>query len=86
MRFPSLQLWPTYLCIIGNKHLLGLLDHGLGLQLVLGEAMLAGVEEFAPWDAGQDQVSGVRLVVDVHFDLFGIHRGRSDAVFCHFAF
>lgn len=36
--------------------------------------MLAGVEQLSPRHAGQNQVRGIRLEVDVHLDGIWIHR------------
>lgn len=68
----------THLLLLWHKHLLGLLDHGLRLELVLGELVFAGVKEFTPRHAGEDQVGGVGFVVDVHLHLVrtdGLRRG-----------
>lgn len=62
----------AYLLLLGHKDLLGLLDHGLRLQLLLAEAVLARVEQLPPGYAGQDQVCGVGVVVDIYLDLIGV--------------
>lgn len=68
----------THLLLLWHKHLLGLLDHGLRLELVLGELVFAGVKEFTSRHAGEDQVSGVGFIVDVHLHVVwtdGLRRG-----------
>lgn len=68
----------AYLLFFRHKHLLGLFDHRLWLELILGELVFAGVKQLASGYTGQDQVSGIRLVVDI--DLYLI---RTDGLRCH---
>ena len=59
---------PTDLAVFRDEDLAGLLDHGLGLQLLRGELALAGVEHLLSRDAGQHQVGWVGLVADWHLN------------------
>lgn len=63
------------LLLIRNKHLFGLLDHRLRLQLLVRELVLARVEQLSPRHAGQDQVCGIRLEINVHLDGFWVNGG-----------
>ena len=58
----------VYLQVLRDEDLAGLLDHGLGLQLLRRELPLAGVEHFLTRDAGEGQVGGVRVVPDRDLD------------------
>lgn len=57
-----------YLLFIRDKHFLGFLDHGLGFQFLIREFVLARIEQLSAWNAGQNQVCGVRLEIDVHLN------------------
>lgn len=63
-------LCPTYLLLVRDKHFLCLLDHGLRLQLLVRELVLTRVEQLSARHAGQHQVCGIWLEVDVH--LYGV--------------
>lgn len=81
------QTWLTgnrtagYLLVVWNKHLLGLLYHGLRFQLLLGKLVLARVEQLPAGNAGQDQVRGIGLEIDVHLNGLRVNGGRSVALF-----
>lgn len=61
---PSVS-FPAYLLFFRHKHLLGLFDHRLWLELIFTELVFAWVKQFAPWNTRQDQVSGIWVVVDI---------------------
>ena len=63
-----------YLGVVRNQHLAGLLDHGLGLELVVAEAVAARVEGLLARHAGQRQVC--RVGVKVHHDVAVAVGGR----------
>lgn len=58
--------------LIGDKDLLGLFDHGLGLQVLLCKLVLPRVEELPTWHAGEDQVGRVRIEVHIHLHAVGV--------------
>lgn len=76
-----MPLTSAYLLFIRNKYFLGLLDHRLRFQLLLRELVFARVEQLSPWHTGQDQVCGIRLEIDVHFNGIWVDGGRCVA-FC----
>lgn len=63
---------PAYLLLIGDKDLLGLLDHGLGLQVLLCKLVLPRVEQLPAWHTGQNQVGGVGVEVHIHLHAVGV--------------
>lgn len=67
---------PAHLLLVRNKHLLCLLDHGLGFQLFIGELVFSGVEELSSRHARQYQVCGIGLEVDVHLNGVWVNGGR----------
>lgn len=68
----------AYLLFFRHKHFLGLFDHRLRLEFIVCELVFAGVKQLASRYTGQDQVGGVRLVVDLDLDLV-----RADGLGCH---
>lgn len=73
-------LCSAYLLLVRDKHFLCLLDHRLRLQLLVGELVLAWVEQLSTRHTGQHQVGGIRLEIDVHF--YGVRvNGRRRVAF-----
>lgn len=70
-----------YLLVVWNKDFLGLLDHWLRLQLLLRKLVLAWVEQLPPRHAGQDEVCGIWLEMNVHLNGFWVNGGWSVAFF-----
>lgn len=70
----------AYLLVVWNKDLLGLLYHGLRFQLLHRKLVLARVEELPPGHAGQNQVCGIWLEINVHLNGFWVNGGRSVAL------
>lgn len=62
---------PSYLLLIRDKDLLGLFDHGLGLQVLLSANLCFRVEELPAGHAGQDQVGRVRIEVHIYLTQLG---------------
>lgn len=63
---------PSYLLLIRDKDLLGLFDHGLGLQVFLGKLVLPRVEELPARHAGEDQVGRVGIEVHIYLHAVGV--------------
>lgn len=58
----------AYLLFLRNKDFLGLLDHRLRFELLVRELVFTRVEQLSPRHAGQDQVCGIRLEINIHLD------------------
>lgn len=70
-----------YLLVVWNKDFLGLLDHRLRFQLLIRKPVLARVEQLPPRHAGQDEVCGIWLEINVHLNGFWVNGGWSVALF-----
>lgn len=57
-----------YLQILRDENLPSFLDHGLRLQLLGGKSAFTRVKHLLTWNAGQSQVSRVRLVAGGDLD------------------
>lgn len=70
----------SYLLLSGHKDLFGLLDHGLWFEVLVRELVFAWVEQLTPRHAGQHQVCGVRLEVDVHLNVLRVDGSGCESV------
>lgn len=61
---------PAYLLFVGYKHLPGLLNHRLWLEIIFRELVFARVKQFAPGHTRQDQICRIWLVVDLNLNFF----------------
>lgn len=71
---------PVYLQVVRDEDFARFLNHGLWLQLFLGELAFARVKHLLAGDAGEGEVGRVRLVAHRHLDGVGVNGARSIAV------